>query len=394
MRYINALGRYAIYQIMLIFGASVGDWKEKAAYALDKADNEFAQVREIRCEGIDDVHTALAMMAAFAADTHCKLFIYHATINLFRGERLGGPQWMKAIDRLEKDLGLEGHYRIAFEHIKKDRQHYHIYWFRLPPGANGPAVNMGNDYYICEKTAIALEKEFGLKVAPRRDKSKPSHKKQEINDRNAKIRVDPDIVTRDVTRIFRDSTTTQSFVKNLAKEGYTLTRGKGKKLVLVDQKGGYHGLMRRIDGFRLGDVTRKFPALETMSLPKLGDVLKSRRPATKPGFRRASFVVGKRGRISAPKIYSPSFSHRPATKSLAAIIAEARRHHPKPEKKHYPAPIMRKRRKKIIENEPSRPIIDLRAIENAELLAWAWENCRVDILRQFGIIVPFDFFEP
>ncbi|MGB9151909.1 MAG: relaxase/mobilization nuclease domain-containing protein [Alphaproteobacteria bacterium] len=383
---------------MLIFGASVGDWKEKAAYALDKADNEFAEIRDIRCEGIDDVPTALAFMAALAVDTKCIEFLYHATINLYRGERLTREQWMKAIDRLEKNLGLEGHYRIAFEHIKKDRQHYHIYWLRLPPaGKSGPAVNMGNNYRIHEATAIALEKEFGLKPAPRRQKNKPSRKKEEINQRNGKTRISPDLVTKEVTKIYHDSKTTKDFLKNLGKAGYTMTRGKQDKLVLVDKKGGYHGLMRRIDGVKAGDFKKKFPELETMVLPSLASVLRSRRPPSRQTFRKVAHSVSR----TRPSYKAHRTSHRtghnpymsmPKVRSLTSIWAEARsRYRPKEERKHYPAPVMRKRRrKKSEENTLARGGPTRAEIENAELLCWAWENHRIDILSQFGIILLSD----
>src|ERR1700722_3128686 len=106
---------------MLIFGKSVSDWQEKADYAEDKADNEYAKLHEVRCEGIDDVQTAMATMAAFAADSKCEKFLYHATINLNPGERMTREQWQKAVDTLEANLKLTGHYRVVFEHIKKNR---------------------------------------------------------------------------------------------------------------------------------------------------------------------------------------------------------------------------------------------------------------------------------
>ena len=379
---------------MLIFGASVGDWRKKASYAQDKADNEFAQVRGIRCEGVDDVNMALALMASYAIGTKCKDFLYHATLNLYRGERLTQEQWIKAIDTLEKNLRLGGHYRVAFEHIKNDRQHYHIYWFRLPPGANGPAVNMGNDYYICEKTAIALEKEFGLRPAPRRNKSKSSERKQEINDKNNKIRVDPDIVTKDVTRIFKGSETSKAFIKNLAKEGYALTCSRKRKLVIVDKKGGYHGMVRRMEGIKRGDITRKFPDLDKMPLPSLSDVLKIRRPAPRKSFQQEAFVVSRPIKTNKPQRQS-SFSYRPQTKSLGALLAQTRKYYPKKDKKHYPPPLMQKRRlRKKDLNIPARAYPTRAEIENSELLHWAWENHRLDILRDFGIILSSDFFEP
>jgi len=377
---------------MLIFGSSVSDWQEKAAYAQDKADNEYAKIHEVRCEGIEDVDMALAFMAGCAADTKCKDFLYHATINLNPGERLTKEQWIKAVDTLEVNLKLTGHHRVYFEHIKNDRQHYHIYWSRLPPDGNGPAVNMGNNYYIHDNTAKALEKEFGLKLAPRRDWGKASKKKESVNNRNSKTRIKPDIVTDDVTQIFKDSKTAKQFIRNLAKEGYTLTRGKNGSYVIVDKQGGYHGLMRRIKGAKLDDLRERFPDLDKMALPSLSDVLKSQRPASEQSFKKAARHFSKPRKAFSPRINVPFYTYQPS-KSLAAILAQAKRHHPAPQKKYYPPPLMRKRKRRKDVNEPSRPIIDLQAIKNAEILAWAWEHGRLDILVQFGIYLSPDFFD-
>jgi len=60
--------------------------------------DEYAKLHEVRCEGIEDVNTAFAAMAAFAAETKCTKFLYHATINLKPGERLTRDQWRIAVD--------------------------------------------------------------------------------------------------------------------------------------------------------------------------------------------------------------------------------------------------------------------------------------------------------
>ena len=380
---------------MLIFGNSVGDWQEKGRYAEDKADNEYAQLHEVRCEGIEDVPTAMETMAAFAADSKCKKFLYHATINLNPGERLNDEQWMKAVNALERNLKLNGHHRIVFEHIKKDRQHCHIYWSRIPP-EGGPAVNMGNNYYVHQNTAKALEREFGLVPAPPRDKSKPSRRKQEINDRNSSVRVRPETVTKDVTRIYKDSHTTPAFIKNLSKAGYTLTRAKNDSYVIVDKQGGYHGLLRRIEGAKLNDLREKFPQLDKTALPTLSAVLKGRRPASATSFKSAAGVMSRTRARSTPRSYggyNPSFNVPPRP-NMARLVASIKRREEKEKPKRGIVPFWKRRRRKIIENEPSRPNIDWTAIRNTELLDWAWENGRIDILVQFGINLPSDFFEP
>ncbi len=328
---------------MLIFGSSVSDWQEKANYAEDKADNDFAKVHEVRCEGIEDVQTAFAAMVAFAADTKCKQFLYHATINLNPGERLTREQWQQAVDRLEEGLGLTGHHRVVFEHIKKDRQHYHIVWSRLPP-TGGPAVSMSYDYFVHQRTAKELEKKFGLLPAPRKQEGQPSKKKQEINDRNSGIRIKPEQVTKDATRIYRASDTTQAFVKNLQKEGYTLSRGKNGSYVLVDKQGGYHGLLRRIEGAKLADVEGKFPELKDMQLPRLNEVLRSRRGNTKSGFKGAA-KIAKQRRTKTRRHYAKTRSSTfiPRKWRVGRSLATAKRHKPSGVKKYYSPPIMRRK---------------------------------------------------
>jgi hypothetical protein len=370
---------------MLIFGKSTADWKEKAKYAEAKGENEFAKIREVRCENITDAQTAFAAMAAFAADTKCEKFLYHATINLVPGERLTKEQWMKAVDTLEKNLKLIDHYRVVFEHIKKDRQHYHIVWSRIPP-EGGAAVNMGNDFSVHQRTAKALEREFGLKPAPRPDKNKPSRKKQERNERNGKIRVDPDIVTREVTLIFRNCETSRKFIKTLAANGYVLTRGKNGSLAVVDKNGGYHGLMRRIEGAKLADLRRKFPALDKMPLPSLSAVLRSHQTPSRKGFKRSAVLLL---RVFASK--SRAATHPP---SLAALIARIRKTLTEEENRFFPFPLLRRRKRKTSQEEPPEFATTRAEVEKNELLAWAWENGRLDILAMCGINLPRDYFEP
>ncbi len=380
---------------MLIFGASCSDWKEKADYAEDKADNEYAKLHEVQCEGIEDVQMAMAAMAAFAVGTQCERFLYHATINLNPGERLTPDQWRKAIETLEKNLKLTGHYRVFFEHIKKNRQHYHIYWSRIPPDG-GPAVHMGNNYYVHQRTAKALELAFGLKLAPRGDKTKPSKKKQEINNRNSRLRVNPEIVTKEVTKLFKDSKTAKEFIASLKMTGYILTRGKNGSYVIVDRQGGYHGLLRRIKGAKLDDLRQKFPDLEKTALPYLSDVLKSRSPVSIHNFKRAAGSFKRPRRIynmsRLPKI-RPLF-YRP--RHLTALILQAISRHPKPQRKSFPAMFVRRRGKRKRNKNSSDWKTPFRRPEwdTAELLAWAWENGRADVLADFGIHMPLETFEP
>lgn len=99
--------------------------------------------------------------------------------------------------------------------------------------------------------------------------------------RGKRTRVDPIKMRKDATRLFRTCKTTEEFVAALEKAGYLLTRGKDKKLLLVDCVGDTHGLMRRIEGKNLADLCRKFPGIGKMPLPSHADLVKERKK-TKP----------------------------------------------------------------------------------------------------------------
>jgi hypothetical protein len=102
--------------------------------------------------------------------------------------------------------------------------------------------------------------------------------------------------------------------------------------------------------------------------------------------------VGKRSRLSG---------HYSSLKALRTVANQPRSLLPaisaKPSRPSgvRPLPFLRERRGKD-ENIPSSKKQRFRRPEweSAELLAWAWENGRLDILAQYGIYVSPDYFEP
>jgi hypothetical protein len=314
---------------MLIFGASISDWKEKARYAQAKGSNDMTKIHEVRCEYIENVDEAFAAMAAFVSHTQCKKFLYHATINLRPGERLHPAHWQKAVDTLETNLRLSGHYRVIFEHIKKNRQHYHIIWSRVPPGG-AAAVRMSHNYRVHEATTEALEQEFGLVPSPKRKKSTPSHKMDDINRLNASLRLAPDSVRRDLSRAYVNSNDMREFVAALTASGYTLCRGKKRSLVVVDRKGGYHGLLCRIEDGTPADLDLKFPDMRGADLPKLNGVLRAHKHAcTHRNYKQlakqlASKPKPRRGRLLASGT-RPVSDRPPTFANLQTLLKKLRR---------------------------------------------------------------------
>lgn len=282
---------------MLIFGACCNDWKEKAAYASDKSDNELSSLIEVRCAAIDDVQLAMAAIASMATGSNCKKFLYHATINLRPGERLSPEQWREVVDKLEDNLKLTGHHRIIFEHVKKNRQHYHVYWARIPPEGGGPAATLQRDYAAHKKVALWAEKAFGLKLAPRK-KQQDDIASKHSDQHRAKT-------SATVTQIYKDSKTTKEFTEALTKAGFELAYGRNGSLLIVDQSGHYQTLLRRLDGVRKADLYKKFPDLSKIQFRPLSLILSGCRPKAKnrminKSFRRAGKKVTKVCRSRGP----------------------------------------------------------------------------------------------
>jgi hypothetical protein len=152
---------------IVIKGASRGNAGQMATYILAQGKNELSQVHDVRGTLATDPRGALVEMAAIASGSHCRDFIYHAQINPEKDDHLTPEQWRKAVDALEKNLKLDDHQRVVFEHVKDGRQHYHVVWNRVSIETL-KAVNMGNNYLIHEQTGVELEKEFGLEPLERR----------------------------------------------------------------------------------------------------------------------------------------------------------------------------------------------------------------------------------
>ena len=117
---------------MIIKGAAASNTGFWSKHLLRDDTNEKAELRETRDVLALDLEGALEEMEDVAKGSRChKNFMYQANINPRADEKLTPEQWQHAIDRLEKNLGFEGHQRVVVEHVKEGRQHFHIIWNRV-----------------------------------------------------------------------------------------------------------------------------------------------------------------------------------------------------------------------------------------------------------------------
>jgi len=213
-------------------------------------------------------------MQEVAKGTRCKNFLYHASINPKEGENLSPGQWKIAVDKLEKNLGLEDHQRAIVEHVKDGRVHHHIVWNR----ANIErmcAVKMSHNYRAHETTSREIEREFGLDrvqgALVERDGERPERQpKQWEVDRGRRTGVDPRQVKAEVSSLWLETESGQDFKAALESHGYLLAQGDRRDFVIIDKNGDPHSITRRT-GAKAAEIRFKMADVEREALPTVDE---------------------------------------------------------------------------------------------------------------------------
>lgn len=276
---------------MIIKGKARAASGQMASYIEKPGENELVQVHEVRGAMATDPRGAIQEMAAIASASRCKSFLYHAQINPKADEHLTSEQWQKAVDTLEKNLGLEGHQRIVFEHVKEGRQHYHIVWNRVDVESLR-AVHMSNSYAIHERTARDLERKFNLErvqgVHAEREPEtrRPARTPQQWEiERGQKSGIDPRQIKAEVTELWNTTTTGKEFIAAIEERGYVLIKGDRRDFCFLDQAGDIHSLARRIDGVKAADIREKMKDVDRERLPSAANILYRQKQQTRDALK-------------------------------------------------------------------------------------------------------------
>lgn len=268
---------------MIIKGNSGGNIDFWSKHLLRDDMNERAEVIEISGLLADDLPTALREMQALAAQSRCEgNFLYQANINPRAGETLTPAQWKKAVDTLEKNLGLEGHQRLVVEHEKQGRVHRHVVWNRCD-SETLRVTDIGGNYRIHTATARQLENMFGLSPTPTptgRDR-KPVVELWEVRAAE-RSGIHPAAITSELSALWRNTDSGKSFAAALDARGYILARGDRRDFCVVDKSGTAHSLARRIDGVRVKDVRERMSDVDRASLPSVADARALQRAKEQP----------------------------------------------------------------------------------------------------------------
>jgi len=290
---------------MWIQGRRRGGGKDLSNYLQKTDENEVVHIREM--EGFlfegptgTNLDKALLQMEAVGCGKRDKRNLYHVILAPAYGEALNAQQRQQMVAYYVEKMGFKNHQYALVEHWKKGKQHFHLVFNMINPVTSKTHALKWNTY-IEWQISRDLEQMFGFKTFQPQGKAARMWEMQ----RGKRTGLDPRKLRKEVTAIYHVSMTADDFVTLLEKNGLTLTRGRENRLVLVDQYGDTHGLMRLIEGKTLANLRRKFPELETMSFRSHADLVGERK-TTKPKHhtkRRRSFIHPRDVRREVRKAY-------------------------------------------------------------------------------------------
>ena len=250
---------------VLIKGRSIKGAQKSSDHYLRGLENDHIIIKEVKGFATQSPDAALEMIELSAKGTKCQNPLYSAKINPETDRTWTEEELFRAVDLLEKNLGLTGHQRVVVEHFKEGRIHYHALWNRFPPDG-GRTVHMGNDYAAHQLTQRQLEKEF--KLRPMMSKGR------DFKDNEVKWaqRLGFDIfeVREQITKDFNIATSGQEFKAKLEAQGIVLCRGNKSQFVIILPWGQHKALSSMIHGRPTKAILRR--AMGDIDIARLPDV--------------------------------------------------------------------------------------------------------------------------
>jgi hypothetical protein len=258
---------------VVVKGGARSNAGELAFHLLRTDTNEQAIVCELRGVEADTLAEALYEMEAVASGAATRRPFYHASINSDPDELpLTKAQKRRAIEVLERELGLSGHSRAVVEHGKHGRGHTHVVWSRIDL-TSMKAIQDGFNYRKHEAVARQLEREFGHKPVQgahveREGKPRPARTPTHAEMMQAaRSGIPPEETKRRLVALWNASDSGQAFAAALEAHGYVLACGDRRGFVALDPAGEAHSINKKITGLVAAQVRERLVDIELEQLP-------------------------------------------------------------------------------------------------------------------------------
>ena len=229
---------------MILKGSQRAGARELAAHLMNTLDNEHVEVHEVRGFAGTTLPEALQEIDAISKGTRCKQYMFSLSLNPPPDENVPIEAFEKAIDKIERRLGLEGQPRVVVFHEKQGRRHAHCVWSRID-AENMKAINLPHyKFKLCDLSReLYLEHGWELPKGHTQQKD-PMNYTLDQWQQAMRHEDDPKAIKMLMQKCWRMTNSGKALSTELEKHGYFLARGDQRGVVAVDWRGEVYSLSR------------------------------------------------------------------------------------------------------------------------------------------------------
>jgi hypothetical protein len=229
---------------MILVGNQRAGARELAAHLL-KDENEHVAVHELRGFMAPDLKGAFEEIYACSKGTRCKQYMFSLSLNPPVNARVPIADFEKAIDRVERELGLAGQPRAIVFHEKQGRRHAHCVWSRIGPDMKAVQLSFSHRVLMRIARDLYLEQGWTMPAGLTETKARDPRNFSLAEWQQAKRQEhDPRAIKAALQDAWAISDNGLAFSRALRERGYHLAQGDRRGFVAVDTSGEAYSLTR------------------------------------------------------------------------------------------------------------------------------------------------------
>jgi MobA/VirD2-like, nuclease domain len=272
---------------MILKASERGHARALSLHLMNAEQNEHVELHEIRGLASSNLHAAFQEVDAASMGTQCKKPFFHVQFSPPASADLTIAQFERAVEAVEKKVGLVGHPRAIIFHEKEGRRHAHAVWSRLhfkevkrKNQATGEteiheklvAKQMPHFKIKLNELSLALFYENGLeppKGLIDRNKRDPNNYDRNIWQQAGRLKEDPRDLKQIIRTALEGSGNRAELEKKLKDHGMYLAQGNRRSFLAVHH-GGEPMSLTRYSGMKGKAIAEKLGPAE--NLPTLDQV--------------------------------------------------------------------------------------------------------------------------
>lgn len=233
---------------MILKGSQRGGAKNLSVHLMNDQDNDHVTLYEVRGFVSRDLHGALAEIHAISKGTKCDQFMFSLSFNPPKDKDASEQDFIDAIERAEKAVGLDNQPRAIIFHEKEGRRHAHAVWSRID-ASTIKAINLPHFKNRLKNLSRELYLDHGWELPDglRRDGGRsPLNFTLDEWQQAKRLKLDPREIKQSFIEAWERSDSAMGFKHALEEKGYFLAKRDRRGFVGVDVNGEVFSVPRMI----------------------------------------------------------------------------------------------------------------------------------------------------